>query len=141
MELFQPWLFGQRESLRKPKDASKPFITTHSIDMQLGPSTSGWTVIHATDTVLHKEYRTPVMTCQLQLHESFDFPVSVGRNQERVQGRQPCSHRITLKHGNDRAESNMGEWLRGAQRNSNMENRRLQAYGRRRKVTLCCSII
>ena len=141
MELFQPWLFGQRESLRKPKDNSKPFITTHSIDMQLGPSTSGWTVIHATDTLLYKEYRTPVITCQSQLHESFDFPVTVGRNQERVQVRQLCSHRIALKHGNDRAKSNMGEWLRGAQRNSNMEIGRLQSHGGRRKVTLHCSII
>ena len=140
MELFQPWLFGQRKALRKPKDNSKPFITTNSIDMQPGPSMSGCTVIHATDTFLHKEYRTPVKICQLQLHESFDFPVTVGRNQERVQGRQPCSHRIAFKHGNDRAESNMGEWLRGAQRNSNMETRRLQAYGGRRKVTLCCPI-
>ena len=116
-------------------------ITTHSIDMQPGPSMSGSTVIHATDTTLYKEYRTPVITCQLQLHEYFDFPVTFGRNQERVQVRQPCSHRTALKHGNDRAESNMGEWLRGVQRNSNMETRRLQAYGGRRKVTLCCPTI
>lgn len=57
-DLFSPWPFGQRETQRKPKGRSKPFVSMHSIDMEPGSTTSGCIVFHAVDTTVHKKHGT-----------------------------------------------------------------------------------
>ena len=108
------------------------FRTRDPLDMEPGSPTSGYTVFHAVATIVHKKHRTPSDSVKI----GTKLNVLISRY---FQITKRYSYYITFSHGNNRAESNMEEWLRGAKRHSNMESRKLQSHGGRRKVTLCGS--
>lgn len=126
------WLFGQRGRQRTPKVNSQPFVSRHSIDMEQGSPTSNctysmpWLQLYIR---VHKKHRTP--SDSIKTGTKLDVLIS-----PYISITKSCSHYIPFSHGNNRAQSNMEEWLRGAKRNSNMESPRHQSHGGRRKVTL-----
>ena len=128
-DLLSLWLFGQRERQRRPKENSQPFALRHPVDMEPGSPTSGYSVFLAMAPIIRKKHRTP--SDSLKIGTKLNVLIS-----RYFQITKRYSHHISFCHGNNRAESNVEEWLPGAKRHSNMEPRRLQSHGRRRKGTL-----